>query len=137
MKQSVSNPFICKFRSHGCFISLIKISMVKNYIFLLLAISGPRYSPKFILLLCYQYTDTDTLILILMEWWQANFPSLESLIAKIHEDGKRAENALELPLYAKYKDEMYFKSIAHGQNSHLWPLFLWCFENWLSINSWY
>ncbi|CAH1417698.1 unnamed protein product [Lactuca virosa] len=50
---------------------------------------------------------------------ETNFPSLESLIAKIHEDGKRAENALELPLYAKYKDEMYFKSIARGQNSHL------------------
>ncbi|KAJ0787911.1 putative riboflavin kinase [Helianthus annuus] len=47
---------------------------------------------------------------------EANFPSLENLIAKIHEDGKIAENALELPLYAKYKDETYFKSI---HNSHL------------------
>ncbi|GJZ01520.1 bifunctional riboflavin kinase/FMN phosphatase isoform X1 [Tanacetum coccineum] len=50
---------------------------------------------------------------------EANFPSLETLVAKIHEDGKIAENALELPLYAKYKDEAYFKSIALGQNSHL------------------
>nr|GEW97429.1 bifunctional riboflavin kinase/FMN phosphatase [Tanacetum cinerariifolium] len=32
---------------------------------------------------------------------EANFPSLETLVAKIHEDGKIAENALELPLYAK------------------------------------
>ncbi|KAJ0921201.1 putative riboflavin kinase [Helianthus annuus] len=47
---------------------------------------------------------------------EANFPSLENLIAKIHEDGKIAENALELPLYAKYKDETYFKSI---HKSHL------------------
>ncbi|XP_035844690.1 bifunctional riboflavin kinase/FMN phosphatase isoform X2 [Helianthus annuus] len=47
---------------------------------------------------------------------EANFPSLESLIAKIHEDGKIAENALELPIYAKYKDETYFKSI---HNNHL------------------
>nr|GEW97428.1 bifunctional riboflavin kinase/FMN phosphatase isoform X1 [Tanacetum cinerariifolium] len=31
---------------------------------------------------------------------EANFPSLETLVAKIHEDGKIAENALELPLYA-------------------------------------
>ncbi|XLS81497.1 hypothetical protein HN51_047328, partial [Arachis hypogaea] len=29
---------------------------------------------------------------------EANFPSLESLIAKIHEDGEIAEKALELPL---------------------------------------
>lgn len=50
---------------------------------------------------------------------EANFPSLESLVAKIHEDGKIAEKALELPVYAKYKDEAYFKSIALGQNSHL------------------
>ncbi|XP_071714379.1 bifunctional riboflavin kinase/FMN phosphatase-like [Rutidosis leptorrhynchoides] len=50
---------------------------------------------------------------------EANFTSLESLVAKIHEDGKTAANALELPLYAKYKDERYFKSIALGHNSHL------------------
>ncbi|KAI3680636.1 hypothetical protein L6452_35409 [Arctium lappa] len=50
---------------------------------------------------------------------EANFPSLESLVAKIHEDGKIAENALDLPLYAKYKDEKYFTSIAIGQDGHL------------------
>ncbi|KVH89608.1 HAD-like domain-containing protein [Cynara cardunculus var. scolymus] len=49
----------------------------------------------------------------------ANFPSLESLVAKIHEDGKIAENALELPSYAKYKDEKYFTSIAIGEDGHL------------------
>ncbi|KAK9064228.1 hypothetical protein SSX86_015608 [Deinandra increscens subsp. villosa] len=49
---------------------------------------------------------------------EANFPSLESLVAKIHEDGKLAEKALELPIYAKYKDDEYFKSIALDHNNH-------------------
>ncbi|XP_022886311.1 bifunctional riboflavin kinase/FMN phosphatase isoform X1 [Olea europaea var. sylvestris] len=40
---------------------------------------------------------------------EANFPSLDSLVAKIHEDGKIAENALELPLYSKYKEDPYLK----------------------------
>ncbi|CAA2995795.1 bifunctional riboflavin kinase FMN phosphatase [Olea europaea subsp. europaea] len=40
---------------------------------------------------------------------EANFPSLDSLVAKIHEDGKIAENALELPLYSKYKGDPYLK----------------------------
>ena len=34
-----------RIRNHGYFISLMKISMVKNYIFLLLAIFDPRYTP--------------------------------------------------------------------------------------------
>ncbi|KAF5208410.1 Riboflavin kinase, partial [Thalictrum thalictroides] len=38
---------------------------------------------------------------------EANFPSLESLISKIHEDRKIAENALDLPLYVRYKDAPY------------------------------
>ncbi|XP_019163161.1 PREDICTED: bifunctional riboflavin kinase/FMN phosphatase-like [Ipomoea nil] len=41
---------------------------------------------------------------------EANFSSLESLIAKIHEDRRVAENALELPLYSKYRDDPYLKS---------------------------
>ncbi|KAI3456334.1 hypothetical protein Pfo_012997 [Paulownia fortunei] len=41
---------------------------------------------------------------------EANFPSLESLVTKIHEDRKIAENALELPLYLKYRDDPYLKS---------------------------
>ncbi|CAH9072472.1 unnamed protein product [Cuscuta epithymum] len=41
---------------------------------------------------------------------EANFSSLESLIAKIHEDGRIAENALELPLYAKYKDDPFLNN---------------------------
>ncbi|KAL3820590.1 hypothetical protein ACJIZ3_006495 [Penstemon smallii] len=41
---------------------------------------------------------------------EANFSSLESLVAKIHEDRDIAEKALELPLYLKYKDDPYFKS---------------------------
>ncbi|KAI5678698.1 hypothetical protein M9H77_09648 [Catharanthus roseus] len=41
---------------------------------------------------------------------EANFPSLESLVARIHEDGKIAEKALDLPIYAKYKNDPYLKS---------------------------
>lgn len=40
---------------------------------------------------------------------EANFSSLESLIERIHEDGRIAEEALELPLYSKYKDDSYLK----------------------------
>jgi len=43
--------------------------------------------------------------------FQANFPSLDSLIAKIHEDRRIAERALELPIYSKYKDDSYLISI--------------------------
>ncbi|KAI3823908.1 hypothetical protein L1987_05353 [Smallanthus sonchifolius] len=50
---------------------------------------------------------------------EANFPSLESLIAKIQEGGIIAEKALELPLYAKYKDEDYFKGITLDRENHL------------------
>ncbi|PIA65599.1 hypothetical protein AQUCO_00100830v1 [Aquilegia coerulea] len=38
---------------------------------------------------------------------EANFPSLESLISKIYEDRKIAENALDLPLYVHHKDAPY------------------------------
>ncbi|WOL14222.1 bifunctional riboflavin kinase/FMN phosphatase-like [Canna indica] len=41
---------------------------------------------------------------------EANFPSLESLIARIHEDGRIAERALDLPVYAGYKDSPYLKT---------------------------
>ncbi|OAY26093.1 bifunctional riboflavin kinase/FMN phosphatase isoform X1 [Manihot esculenta] len=40
---------------------------------------------------------------------EANFKSLESLIAKIHEDGRCAERALDLPLYSKYRDDPYLR----------------------------
>ncbi|XP_047329254.1 bifunctional riboflavin kinase/FMN phosphatase-like [Impatiens glandulifera] len=39
---------------------------------------------------------------------EANFPSLESLIEKIHEDGRIADRALGLPLYSKYKEDPFF-----------------------------
>ncbi|CAO2842719.1 unnamed protein product [Amaranthus hypochondriacus] len=42
---------------------------------------------------------------------EANFPSLESLISKIYEDRKIAEQALELPIYSKYKDDPYLNSL--------------------------
>ncbi|KAL5579316.1 hypothetical protein UlMin_011758 [Ulmus minor] len=41
---------------------------------------------------------------------EANFPTLESLVAKIHEDRKVAERALDLPLYAKYRDDPYLNT---------------------------
>ncbi|PON70950.1 Riboflavin kinase [Parasponia andersonii] len=41
---------------------------------------------------------------------KAKFPTLESLIVKIHEDGKIAERVLDLPLYSKYKDDLYLRS---------------------------
>ena len=41
---------------------------------------------------------------------EANFPSLESLIERIHEDGRIAENALDLPEYAKYKESPYLRN---------------------------
>ncbi|KAI3928454.1 hypothetical protein MKW98_024055 [Papaver atlanticum] len=41
---------------------------------------------------------------------EANFSSLESLISKIHEDGKISEEALDLPPYATYKDVPYVKN---------------------------
>ncbi|KAG0503897.1 hypothetical protein HPP92_003969 [Vanilla planifolia] len=43
---------------------------------------------------------------------EANFPSLESLIQRIQEDGKIAEKALQLPIYSGYKDDPYLKNSA-------------------------
>ncbi|KAF9687165.1 hypothetical protein SADUNF_Sadunf02G0065400 [Salix dunnii] len=40
---------------------------------------------------------------------QANFSSLESLIAKIHEDRRIAERALDIPMYSQYRDDPYLK----------------------------
>lgn len=42
-----------------------------------------------------------------MSFAQANFSSLESLVAKIHEDGEITKKALELPQYSKYRDDPY------------------------------
>ncbi|XP_020595220.1 bifunctional riboflavin kinase/FMN phosphatase-like [Phalaenopsis equestris] len=41
---------------------------------------------------------------------EANFPSLDSLIQRIRQDGRIAEKALELPIYAGYKDDPYLKN---------------------------
>lgn len=41
---------------------------------------------------------------------EANFPSLETLIARIHEDRKIAEKSLDLPIYAGFKDSPYLRS---------------------------
>ncbi|KAJ1704195.1 hypothetical protein LUZ63_003974 [Rhynchospora breviuscula] len=48
---------------------------------------------------------------------EANFPSLESLIARIHEDGRIAEKALDLPLYAAYRDSPYLTNPLPESNS--------------------
>ncbi|KAI4296627.1 hypothetical protein L6164_036572 [Bauhinia variegata] len=40
---------------------------------------------------------------------EANFSSLESLIDKIHEDGRISERALDLPLYSSYKNDPYLR----------------------------
>ncbi|KAI9071766.1 hypothetical protein K1719_046267 [Acacia pycnantha] len=44
---------------------------------------------------------------------EANFPSLESLVAKIHEDGRIAERALDLPLYSSYKNDPFLRVHRH------------------------
>ena len=41
---------------------------------------------------------------------QANFPTLDSLIAKIHDDKKIAERVLDLPMYSKYKNDPYLRN---------------------------
>ncbi|GLU23095.1 hypothetical protein SLE2022_391270 [Rubroshorea leprosula] len=41
---------------------------------------------------------------------EANFPSLQRLIAKIHEDRRIAEKALDHPLYSKYQNDPCIKS---------------------------
>lgn len=41
---------------------------------------------------------------------QVNFSSLESLVAKIHEDRRVAERALDLPLYSSFKNDSYLRS---------------------------
>ncbi|XP_073002659.1 bifunctional riboflavin kinase/FMN phosphatase [Typha latifolia] len=48
---------------------------------------------------------------------EANFPSLESLIARIHEDGRIAEKALDLPIYASYKDSPYLATSLQQQSN--------------------
>ncbi|GAB2212827.1 hypothetical protein Droror1_Dr00020822 [Drosera rotundifolia] len=49
---------------------------------------------------------------------EANFPSLESLIEKIHEDGRITERALELPLYLKHRDDPYLTSLLGNDQYH-------------------
>lgn len=41
---------------------------------------------------------------------EANFSTVENLIAKIQDDRRIAEKALDLPIYAKYQDDPYIKS---------------------------
>lgn len=52
---------------------------------------------------------------------EAKFPSLKSLIERIHQDGIISENALELPLYFKYKEDPYVNFTLNGEMSHLQP----------------
>lgn len=48
---------------------------------------------------------------------QANFPLLESLIERIHEDGRIAEEALDSPVYARYKESPYLRNPLQQGNS--------------------
>lgn len=48
---------------------------------------------------------------------EANFPSLESLIERIHEDGRIAEEALDSPVYARYKESPYLRNPLQQGNS--------------------
>ncbi|XP_009390069.2 bifunctional riboflavin kinase/FMN phosphatase-like isoform X1 [Musa acuminata AAA Group] len=41
---------------------------------------------------------------------EANFPSLESLIARIHEDRRIVEKALDLPIYVGYKESPFLRT---------------------------
>ncbi|GKV08957.1 hypothetical protein SLEP1_g20526 [Rubroshorea leprosula] len=48
---------------------------------------------------------------------EANFSTLENLIAKIHDDRRIAEKSLDLPLYFRYQDDPYIKcSLARNSN---------------------
>ncbi|GAB2298728.1 hypothetical protein Dimus_032802 [Dionaea muscipula] len=49
---------------------------------------------------------------------EANFPSLESLIEKIREDGRIADKALELPFYSKHRDDPYLTSPLDREPNH-------------------
>ncbi|GMH30321.1 hypothetical protein Nepgr_032164 [Nepenthes gracilis] len=49
---------------------------------------------------------------------EANFPTLESLVEKIHEDGRIAEGALELPLYSRYRTDPYLTGPVKGDHHH-------------------
>lgn len=112
--------FFC--RSPGCCTSSTRISMGRNCVLLSLAIYDQRYhlnshlfysgvssvSGKSSTRLCSSLAIKAHINLLWKH--QANFPSLESLIAKIHEDGETAERALNLPLYAKYRDDPYLKT---------------------------
>ncbi|KAL5715352.1 hypothetical protein ACHQM5_017183 [Ranunculus cassubicifolius] len=42
---------------------------------------------------------------------ETNFPSLERLIERIHEDRRIAEKALELPIYSHYKNALYLPTL--------------------------
>lgn len=48
---------------------------------------------------------------------EANFPLLESLIERIHEDGRIAEEALDSPVYARYKESPYLRNPLQQGNS--------------------
>ncbi|PKI74742.1 hypothetical protein CRG98_004851 [Punica granatum] len=49
---------------------------------------------------------------------ELNFPSLESLIEKIHDDRRIAEKALELPLYSKHRNDPYLEVSNRGDHNN-------------------
>ncbi|PRQ28757.1 putative riboflavin kinase [Rosa chinensis] len=56
------------------------------------------------------YGEELLLVIVGYIWPEANFPALGSLTEMIHEDRKIAEEALDLPMHSKFKDDPYLKS---------------------------
>jgi hypothetical protein len=46
---------------------------------------------------------------------QANFPSLDALVERIHEDGRIAKDALDHPPYAQYGQDAYLRTAQKQQ----------------------
>lgn len=103
-----------------------KISTARNCVLLLLDIFDQRYYLYELNFFCDLFCFTLCLYfnhILCLETQQANFPSLDSLIEKIHEDGRIAERALDLPCYSKYRDDPFLRG------SPLW----WHWSN-ISLN---
>ncbi|KAG0449828.1 hypothetical protein HPP92_027184 [Vanilla planifolia] len=84
-----------------------------HLVFILVGLRSPHAEPW----LLHEFEDDfygEELRLVVVGYIrpEANFPSLESLIQRIQEDGKIAEKALQLPIYSGYKDDPYLKNSA-------------------------
>ena len=66
---------------------------------------------------CYCDTWADTRIVFEFSVGQADFTSLENLVARIHKDGDVARQALDLPMFAKYKDDDFLNELLERGNA--------------------